>query len=208
MNQLSYTWNGKKSIFVTFITVSRIWSVFLTQSSFECIFTYYTRRFCAVQPFSYNAGDECPFASYVKLAEVLAQSSLEFVVTMVLCSLYWCRSSAVLEGLTFVKSGYFVNTSRVDPKLLCVDRQLLKITGTNNLAVGIMLGIANECFIIKPGMGGSPTSPYPVRKLSLVPFTQSYRRDTSLWGKLFDFRVVSGPVSNTGFSFLSRKKDG
>jgi hypothetical protein len=115
-----------------------------------------------------------------------------------------CRS--ILKGLTFDKSGVFVNTSRVHPSYLAVESRRLKIAGTNNNAVGIMLGVISECYLVGETTSGSSISPYLVRKVTIVPFAQEMRRDTSLWGQLFDFDVVAGTVSSLGFSFLSRKQ--
>lgn len=82
----------------------------------------------------------------------------------------------------------------------------MKIAGTTNYAVGIMLGVITECFLIEQAMAGSQNAPYPVHKVTIIPFAQEMRRDTSLWGQLFDFHVVTGSVSGYGFSFLSRKQ--
>jgi len=79
----------------------------------------------------------------------------------------------------------------------------MKIAGTNNMAVGIMLGLVSECFIIDEGYSGSSLKPYPVHKISIVPFVQEMCRDTSLWGQLFDFEVITGSVSNLSISFLT-----
>jgi hypothetical protein len=115
-------------------------------------------------------------------------------------------SSLLRKGLRFVKSGCFVNTSRVDPNLLKNDGQRLKVAGTSHMAVGIMLGVATECFLVETGTGGSPSNPYPVHTISIVPFTQEFRRDTSLWGKLLGFSVASASVSGMGLSFSTRKQ--
>lgn len=69
-----------------------------------------------------------------------------------------------------------------------------------------MIGVTTECFIVSEGSAGSLSAPYPVHKITIVPFAQEMRRDTSLWGQLFGFQVVSGTVSNFGISFLTRKQ--
>lgn len=111
-----------------------------------------------------------------------------------------------MKGLVFEKSGFFVNTSRIHPNVLTVESRRLKIAGTNNYAVGIMLGVATECFLVNESTAGSQFASYPVRKITIVPFAQEMRRDTSLWGKLFSFRVVTGSVSSFGISFLTRRQ--
>ena len=69
-----------------------------------------------------------------------------------------------------------------------------------------MLGVVTESFLVNVGSGGSSQSPYNVHKITIAPFTQEMRRDTSLWGQLFNFSVVSGTVSAIGISFLTRKE--
>jgi hypothetical protein len=96
--------------------------------------------------------------------------------------------------------------SRIDPTHLIVESQRLKIAGTNNNAVGIMLGVTTECFLVSDGSGGPSNAQYPVHKITVVPFAQEMRRDTSLWGQMFDFHVISGTVSSMGISFLTRKQ--
>jgi hypothetical protein len=112
----------------------------------------------------------------------------------------------VLKGLVFVRSGCFVNTSRIHPKLLTVESRRMKLAGQNTNAVGIMLGVATECFLVTECTGGSQAAPYPIHKISIVPFAQEMRRDTSVWGKLFNFHVISGSVSSFGISFLTRRQ--
>lgn len=105
-----------------------------------------------------------------------------------------------------MNAGCFVNTSRIHPNKLVVEASRLKIHATNENAVGIMLGVVTECFVVKDGSGGNPQSPSTIHKVSIVPFAQEMRRDTSLWGQLFDFHVVSGPVSAVGITFSTRSK--
>jgi hypothetical protein len=112
----------------------------------------------------------------------------------------------MLRGLLFVQSGSFVNTSRINPAKLIVESGRMKISGTKHNAVGVMLGVVSDCFIIEEMMAGSIMSPYPVHKITIVPFTQEIRRDTSVWGLLFGFRTIAGAVSTQGFSFSTRKK--
>jgi hypothetical protein len=118
--------------------------------------------------------------------------------------IYYLHSS-VIKGLMFTKSNYFVNTARVDPDVLSVDGQnRLKIAGTNINAVCVMLGVVTECMLVDDGVVLSQT--YPARKVTIVPFAQEMRRDTSLWGSIFNFHIVTTSVSARGLSFLSKKQ--
>jgi hypothetical protein len=65
-----------------------------------------------------------------------------------------------------------------------------------------MLGVVTECFLIEESFMGSTA----VHKITIAPFAQEMRRDTSLWGQLFGFRIISGSMSSMGFSFLTRRK--
>lgn len=108
----------------------------------------------------------------------------------------------MLDGLVFIKSGFFVNTSRVHPNSLIVELCRLKIAGTSHHAVGIMSDTITECFLLNEIVGGSVT----VHKVMITPFEQEMQRDLSLLGKLFNFQVVTGSVSHYGISFLTRKR--
>ena len=94
----------------------------------------------------------------------------------------------------------------MNPSVLSVESRRLRIAGSNANAVGIMLGVVTECFLVEECMGGSLNAPYPIHKVTIVPFAQEMCRDTSLWGLLFGFEVVSGSVSNLGISFLTRRQ--
>ena len=102
-----------------------------------------------------------------------------------------------------MRSGFFVNTARVHPDHLTVEGRRLKIAGTTHNAVGVMIGVVTECFLVKEA-----TVPYVVHKVTIVPFSQDIRRDTAVWGQLFAFRTIPGSVSSYGFSFLTRKQGG
>jgi hypothetical protein len=105
----------------------------------------------------------------------------------------------------FKKSNYFVNTARVDPNVLAVDGfNQLKIAGTNTNAICIMLGVVTECFLVDDAKVIS--QPYPARKITIVPFAQEMQRDTSLWGQLFNFHVITTSVSGQGMSFLTKRQ--
>jgi len=68
-----------------------------------------------------------------------------------------------------------------------------------------MLGMATESFLIKEGVGGPSNAPYPIHKVTIVPFAQEMLRDVSLWGQVFGFRRICGTVSANGISFSTRR---
>jgi hypothetical protein len=96
--------------------------------------------------------------------------------------------------------------SHIKPSKLTVDAGHVKLKGTENFAVGIMLGVVTECALIEDTVVGPALSPYTVHKVSIIPFTQEMRRDTSVWGRLFNFNVIVGAISDMGISFSTRKK--
>jgi hypothetical protein len=65
-----------------------------------------------------------------------------------------------------------------------------------------MLGVVTECAIIQVGYLVAPR--YPVHKISIAPFAQEMRRDSSCWGAVLGFRTIIGPVSSFGISFSTR----
>ena len=115
-----------------------------------------------------------------------------------------CRST--LRGLHFVRSGDYVNMSRIAPMMLTAESRVIKIAGTHRIAVGIMLGSVTKCAIISEALVGSSNSPYAVHKVSIAPFAQEMRRDTSVWGAVLGFRVITGSVSNLGVLFSTRRQ--
>jgi hypothetical protein len=82
----------------------------------------------------------------------------------------------------------------------------MKLRGTDKFVVSIMLGVVTECYLVEDTSVGSVQSPYFVHKVSIVPFTQEMRRDTSVWGFLYGFCRITGPISDMGISFSTRKR--
>lgn len=97
-----------------------------------------------------------------------------------------------------------MNTARVDPTLLRVISTRLRIADTKAMALCVMTGTVTESFLIASIEGGPPQSPYAIHKITIAPFEQDFRRDTAVWGVLFDFHVISGMISHAGFSFTTR----
>lgn len=112
--------------------------------------------------------------------------------------------SIVLKALLFTKSGTYVNTARIDPSLLRVDNSRLRVADSRSLAVCIMTGTVTESFLVASAEAGPRHSPYAIHKVTIAPFHQDFRRDTSTWGQLFDFHVITGMLSPAGFGFATR----
>jgi len=122
----------------------------------------------------------------------------------------------LLRGLMFVQSGRHVNTSRIDPVQLFVDGEsdapgqtaigVMKVKDSKEVAVGIMLGMCTECALVEYLLIGGNLSPMMIHRITIAPFKQEMRRDTSVWGWLFEFDVIPGSVSDLGFSFSTRTK--
>jgi len=98
-----------------------------------------------------------------------------------------------------------VNTARIDPASLRVVTNRLRIdNNAKSVAYCVMTGVVAESFLIASAKAGPPHSPYAIHKLTIAPFEQEFRRDTAVWGLLFDFLVISGAISVAGFSFTTR----
>ncbi|KAH9970051.1 hypothetical protein BGW80DRAFT_1254219 [Lactifluus volemus] len=110
----------------------------------------------------------------------------------------------VIRALRFVQSGPYVNTARVDPSVLCVVGNRLRVAETKSMALCVMTGTVTESFLIDSVETGPPNSPYAVHKVTIAPFEQDFRRDTATWGSLFDFNVIYGTISPSGFGFTTR----
>ena len=67
-----------------------------------------------------------------------------------------------------------------------------------------MMGTVTESFLVATAQAGPRHSSYPIHKISIAPLEQDFRRDISVWGTLFNFRVAAGATSPFGFSFTTR----
>ncbi|KAH9967620.1 hypothetical protein BGW80DRAFT_1462138 [Lactifluus volemus] len=110
----------------------------------------------------------------------------------------------IIKALRFVKCGSYVNTARVDPKILSVVNNRLRIADTKSMALCVMTGTVTESYLVGSAEAGPPHSPYAIHKVTIAPFEQDFRRDTALWGLLFDFHVIYGTTSQAGFGFTTR----
>lgn len=109
-----------------------------------------------------------------------------------------------LKALMFCQSNQYINTARIDPTLLYVENSRLRIKDKKNLAIGIMSGTLTESFLLASSEAGPRHSPYFIHKVTIAPLEQEMRRDASVWGMLFDFRVITGMMSPAGFGFATR----
>jgi hypothetical protein len=92
----------------------------------------------------------------------------------------------------------------VDPKHLYADNHRLKNADGKTLTIGIMTGTTTESFLLSPCEGGPRHSPWNMHKITIAPFTQEMRRDTSLWGLVLDFHIIAGLTTSLGFTFSTR----
>jgi hypothetical protein len=67
-----------------------------------------------------------------------------------------------------------------------------------------MTGTLTESYLIGSSEAGPRHSPYSIHKVTIAPLEQDMRRDASVWGLLFDFRVITGMMSPAGFGFATR----
>lgn len=130
--------------------------------------------------------------------------SLSCIMLLIVCLYTYILNSAFLKALLFVKSGQYVNTARVDPALLFVENSRLRIRDKKSLAVCIMSGTLTESSVVESCEAGPRTAPYPIHKVTIAPLEQDWRRDISVWGMLFNFRVIVGMYSEAGFGFQTR----
>ena len=100
----------------------------------------------------------------------------------------------------------FVNPARVNPDVLVSDFGRLKIKEPSSIAVCIMTGIITDCAIVSEGFTGGPDNEKAVHKVTLAPFRQDFRRDTTMWGKVLNFDNLSCAISTDGLSFTTKPK--
>lgn len=111
----------------------------------------------------------------------------------------------ILRALLFTKCGSYVNTARVNPSVLRVFNDRLRIDDTRAMASCIMTGTVTESFLVESAEAGPAHSLFPIHKLSIAPFEQDFRQDTAVWGLKFEFLVMPGTISPAGFSFTTRR---
>jgi hypothetical protein len=164
-------------------------------------------RLCEVKAFTGSMDslrtpfkDTCDNMTRSEIGYVLMYYWLFFLLSDMLFTP--CRS--FLKALTFCQSNQYINTARIDPALLYVENSRLCIKDKKCLAVCIMTGTLTESYLVASSEAGPRHSPYPIHKVTIAPLEQEMRRDASVWGKLFDFRVITGMMSPAGFAFTTR----
>ena len=127
------------------------------------------------------------------------QSLAKFICSIDLCS-------RLIRALLFTKSGMFVNPARVSPDVFVAEFGRLKLQELSSVAVCIMTGIVTDCAIVSDGYTGGPDNEKTVHKISLAPFRQEFRRDTTMWGKILNFDSLSCAISTEGLSFTTKPR--
>lgn len=112
--------------------------------------------------------------------------------------------SNLLAGLLFTSYAIYVNCSRVDPALLETDNQRIRLCGTRTFSQALMCGVVTASNIISSVTVGGPNNQYRQHRVTIAPFAQEMRRDTSVWGALLNFKVIMATTSHLGFSFITR----
>jgi hypothetical protein len=94
----------------------------------------------------------------------------------------------------------------VSPDVFIAEAGRLKLKEPFSIAVCIMTGIITECAIISDGCSGGPDNEKTVHKVTIAPFRQEFRRDTTMWGKILNFDSLSCGISTEGVSFSTRPR--
>lgn len=93
------------------------------------------------------------------------------------------------------------------PDVFVAELGRLKLRETSStMAVCIMTGIVTDCSIIAEGWTGGPDNEKAVHKISIAPFRQDFRRDTTMWGKILNFDNISCAISTEGVSFTTKPR--
>ena len=120
------------------------------------------------------------------------------------CSFFF--GSSLIRALLFTKSGYFVNLACASPNVFIAEAGCLKVKEPLSMAVCIMTGIITECAVISDGCTGGPDNEKVVHKVSIAPFRQEFRRDTTMWGRVLKFNSLSCSILTEGISFTTRPR--
>jgi hypothetical protein len=104
----------------------------------------------------------------------------------------------------FVKSGQYMNLAQADPKDLYVEECCIKNLDGKKLSISVMTGTVTESFLFTPVEGGPDYDLWILHRITITPFTQDIRRETSLWGLLLGFKLIRGLTGPCGFSFMTQ----
>lgn len=67
-----------------------------------------------------------------------------------------------------------------------------------------MSGVSADSHILSSVSVGPNANPYEQHRVTIVPFHQEIRRDTSAWGQILDFKIITGTTNSSGFAFVTR----
>ena len=67
-----------------------------------------------------------------------------------------------------------------------------------------MTGTLTESYLVEPSESGPRNLPYYIHKVTIAPLEQEMRRDSSVWGMMFNFQTIVGMMSQAGFGFVTR----
>jgi hypothetical protein len=155
-------------------------------------------RVCEIKSFSGSSESlRTPFSAKcegIPIEDVKYVCAHVLIFVFILFSWHDELIRTIIKALRFVKCGSYVNTARVDPKILSVVNNRLRIADTKSMALCVMTGTVTESYLVGSAEAGPPHSPYAIHKVTIAPFEQDFRRDTALWGLLFDFHVIYGKV--------------
>lgn len=70
--------------------------------------------------------------------------------------------------------------------------------------IGIMSGVCTESHIDASVVVGPARGPYRQHRVTVVPFHQEFRRDTSAWGNILGFTIIPATINSNGFAFVTR----
>jgi hypothetical protein len=148
--------------------------------------------------------ETCENMTKSEIGYVQSSYVLSYWLCFLLSDVLFASCRSFLKALTFCQSNQYINTARIDPALLYVENSRLRIKDKKCLAVCIMSGTLTESYLVASSEAGPRHSPYPIHKVTIAPLEQEMRRDASVWGNLFDFRVITGMMSPAGFAFATR----
>ena len=99
-----------------------------------------------------------------------------------------------------------MNLAQVNPKHVYVDERCIKNVDGKKLSIGVMTGTVTESFLFMRVEGGPDSGPWILHRITIAPFTQDIRWETSLWGLLLGFKLIRGLTGPYGFSFTMQGK--
>lgn len=121
------------------------------------------------------------------------------------CLFVFSSHRNLISGLLFTRYAFYANLSRIDPALLEVDPQTrIKLRDSTTFCHCLMSGVVTASAIVSSVEVTGQNGKYLQHRITIAPFPQEMRRDTSVWGQLLDFSVIKATTSQKGFSFVTR----